>query len=162
MKLTIAQIITISFAFALYISCSGNPTKSSSATVTPESDNTTTTSATTSSSTTSNSTYASSVSSNGSSISEKDPYEVMHVAFEDSPEIDKIKPLLEAVMATYGFDKTDDNRLRVANMLVTLRKKSAAGVTEMELLKHIYQHGSNRLSLPEQAALSSISLEQSK
>ena len=97
-----------------------------------------------------------------SAVEEKDPYEIMHIAFEGYPEIVEIKPLLEAVMETYSFPKTDENRLKVGNMLVALRKASTVGVTEMEILKHIYQHGSNKISLPDQAGLSATLLEVDK
>jgi hypothetical protein len=92
----------------------------------------------------------------------KDAYEIMHVAFVGSPDIESIRPMLESVMETYGFIKTDDNRLKIGNMLVTLRQSSAVGVTEMDILKHIYQYGSNAITLPEQAGLSATLLETSK
>lgn len=95
-------------------------------------------------------------------ITEKDPYEIMHVAFEGSPEIDKIKPMLEAVLDNYSLPKTDVYRLKVGNMLVALRKASAVGVTEMKILKHIYQNGNNKLTLPQQAGLSATILEKSE
>ena len=85
----------------------------------------------------------------------------MHIAFEGYPEVSEIKPMLEAVMDNYSFPKTDDTRLKVGNMLVVLRKASAVGVTEMQILKHIYQHGSNKISLPDQAGLSATLLETS-
>ncbi len=97
-----------------------------------------------------------------SSSNEKDPYEMMQVAFEGSPEISKIKPMLEAVLEKYDLPKTDEYRLKVGSMLVSLRKASAVGVTEMEILKHIYQKGSNKISLPDQAGLSATLLETSK
>lgn len=97
-----------------------------------------------------------------SSTTEKDPYEIMHVAFEGSPEISNIKPMLEAVLVTYGLPKTDEYRLKVGSMLVTLRKASSVGVTEMDILKNIYQHGSNKISLPDQAGISATLLERSK
>lgn len=97
-----------------------------------------------------------------SSSNEKDPYEMMQVAFEGSPEISKIKPMLEAVLEKYNLPKTDEYRLKVGSMLVSLRKASAVGVTEMEILKHIYQNGSNKISLPDQAGLSATLLETSK
>lgn len=97
-----------------------------------------------------------------SSVAEKDPYEIMEVAFEGSPEISKIKPMLEAVIEKYDLPKTDEYRLKVGSMLVSLRKASAVGVTEMEILKHIYQHGSNKISLPDQAGISATLLETSK
>lgn len=97
-----------------------------------------------------------------SSSNEKDPYEMMQVAFEGSPEISKIKPMLEAILEKYDLPKTDEYRLKVGSMLVSLRKASAVGVTEMEILKHIYQNGSNKISLPDQAGLSATLLETSK
>ena len=97
-----------------------------------------------------------------SSVAEKDPYEMMQVAFEGSPEISRIKPVLEAVIQKYDLPKTNEYRLKVGSMLVSLRKASAVGVTEMEILKHIYQHGSNQISLPDQAGISARLLETSK
>lgn len=104
------------------------------------------------------STYKSSGNSSVS-VPEKDPYEIMTVTFKGFPEIENIKPMLESVMETYNFAKTDDNRLKIANVLISLRKESAVGVTEMEILKHIYQHGSNKLTFPEQAGISATLLE---
>jgi len=95
-------------------------------------------------------------------VEEKDPYEIMEVAFEGYPEISKIKPMLEAVLEKYDLPKTDEYRLKVGSMLVSLRKESVLGVTEMEILKHIYQHGSNKISLPFQAAISATLLESRK
>jgi hypothetical protein len=86
----------------------------------------------------------------------------MQVAFKGSPEISKIKPMLEAVIENYDLPKTDEYRLKVGSMLVALRKASAVGVTEMEILKHIYQNGSNKISLPDQAGISATLLETSK
>lgn len=93
---------------------------------------------------------------------DKDPYEIMEVAFEDSPEAAKIRPLLESVMNSYNLPITDENRLKVASMLVSLRKESVLGITEMEILKHIYQYGIKSISLPEQAAISVVYLEKNK
>lgn len=101
-------------------------------------------------------------SSSSTSVAEKDPYELMHLAFVGSPEVSEIKPMLDAVMDKYNFPKTNDNRLKVGNMLVALRKASPVGVTEMEILKHIYQEGSNQISLPDQAGISATLLETSK
>lgn len=101
-------------------------------------------------------------SNSSSNPSEKDPYEIMHIAFEGSPEIDEIKSLLEVVMDNFSFPKTDENRLKLANGLVVLRKASTVGVTEMDILKHIYQHGTNKISLAEQLGLSATILETSK
>jgi hypothetical protein len=115
-----------------------------------------------SNSSSSSSTSSSSSDDSTSIVAEKDPYEIMHIAFEGSPEVDKIKPLIEAVMNNYQLPLTNENKLKVGSMLVSLRKASAVGVTEMEILKHIYQHGSNKISLPDQAGISATLLETSK
>jgi len=59
---------------------------------------------------------------------------MMQVAFKGSPEISKIKPMLEAVIEKYDLPKTDEYRLKVGSILVSLRKASAVGVTEMKFL----------------------------
>lgn len=113
------------------------------------------------SSTIGSSSYSSSTSS--SSISaEKDPYEIMNVAFVGNPKISEIKPLMESVMDNYNLPQTNENKLKVGSMLVALRKSNTVGVTEMDILKHIYLYGSNKLTLPEQAGISSTLLITSK
>lgn len=47
-------------------------------------------------------------------------------------------------------------------MLVALRKESAVGVTEMEILKHMYQNGDASKDIKMQAAESMLILEQTK
>ncbi len=137
---------TAIFAFFItLVSCSNNPLPNNS---------------------TSNS--SSNSSSNGppensrSSVREEDPYEVMHVAFEGMPAISTIKPMIEAIMDRYNMPKTNDNILKVGNMLVSMRQTSTVGLTEIELLKHIYQHGSDRVTLAQQAGISATLLETSK
>lgn len=115
-----------------------------------------------SSSSTSPSTSTTTPSSSTSKIADKDPYEVIHIAFEGFPDKEEVQPMLEAVMRRYDMPVTNDNILKVGNMLVVLRKESKVGVTEMEILKHIYQKGSSSITLPEQAGISSVLLEQSK
>ena len=115
-----------------------------------------------SSASTAPSTQSSSSSSSSSSIADKDPYEVIHIAFEGFPDKEDVQPMLEAVMKRYNMTVTNDNIIKVGNMLVTLKQDSKVGVTEMEILKHIYQKGSSSITLPEQAGISSVLLEQSK
>lgn len=87
-----------------------------------------------------------------------DPYEMMHSVFIGNPEISEIKPLVEGVLKKYTLPATDEYRLKVGSMLVSLRKYNEGKITEMELLKHIYQYGSNRISFPDQAGLSATIL----
>lgn len=143
-----SNLTAIIIASVLLTSCSNSSSTDYSSSPSNESSNSTTPSYTTPERT--------------SSSNEKDPYEMMQVAFEGSPEFSKIKPMLEAVLEKYDLPKTDEYRLKVGSMLVSLRKASAVGVTEMEILKHIYQNGSNKISLPDQAGLSATLLETSK
>lgn len=113
------------------------------------------------SSTTSTAPTTSTPSSN-SAIADKDPYEVIHIAFEGFPDKEVVQPMMEAVMKRYNMTITNDNILKVGNMLVVLKQESKVGVTEMDILKHIYQKGSASITLPEQAGISSVLLEQSK
>lgn len=88
------------------------------------------------------------------SFTDEDPYEMMHAVFMGNPEISEIKPLIEGVLKKYTLPVTNEYRLKVGNMLLSLRKLNNDKVSEMELLKHIYRFGSNRISLPDQAGLS--------
>lgn len=87
---------------------------------------------------------------------------MMEVAFEGYPDREEIKPMLEEVMKRYGLDITEDNLSRAGSVLVTLRKESKVGVTELEILKHMYQRGAVNSTFPNQAAVSSLILERTK
>jgi len=104
----------------------------------------------------------SSASASNSEIADKDPYEVIHIAFEGFPDKEEVQPIMEAVIKRYNMTITNDNILKVGNMLVVLKKESKVGVTEMDILKHIYQKGSASVTLPEQAGISSTILEVTK
>jgi maltose-binding protein MalE len=104
----------------------------------------------------------SSTTSSTSTTDSEDPYYMMHIAFEGMPEIEEFKPMLDAVMERYGIESNRENLLKVGNVLVTLRKESKVGVTEAELLKHIYQRGSSQVTFPEQAGASAVILEKTK
>lgn len=88
--------------------------------------------------------------------------EKIHIAFDGMPDEESVKKLIEAVMHRYGIIINNENTLRVANVLVTLKNESKVGVTEMDILKHIYQKGTNQLQFSEQAALSATILETNK
>jgi hypothetical protein len=89
-------------------------------------------------------------------------FDKIHIAFEGMPETGKVRPLLEAVMNRYKIVINNDNVLKVANVLVALKNDSKVGVTEMEILKHIYQTGSTSIDYSTQAAISAGLLEQYK
>ena len=92
----------------------------------------------------------------------KSVYEKTQTAFENSPRKSEVKPIMEDVMETYNLEITDENIEKTASMLITLRKDSKVGVTEMDILKHMYQNGSKNNSLTDQAAISFTYLESTK
>ena len=89
-------------------------------------------------------------------------YSMMEVAFEGNPSTSEIKPMMEEVMKSYNLDVNEENLQKVASMLVSLRKESKVAVTEMEILKNIYQKGDRNVPLTTQAAISLMNLEQTK
>jgi hypothetical protein len=91
-----------------------------------------------------------------------EPYEKIHIAFEGFPDIESVKPLLEAVMKRHNITINNENILKCANVLVVFKNDSKVGVTEMEILKHIYQKGSSSIDYPTQAAVSYTYLETTK
>lgn len=99
---------------------------------------------------------------NGIGGNADDAYGKIHIAFEGMPDTEKVKPLLEAVMNRYNIVINNDNVLRCANVLVVLKKDSKVGVTEMDILKHMYQSGSSSVDYATQAAISATYLEQTK
>lgn len=91
-----------------------------------------------------------------------DAYQKIHIAFEGMPEIEKVKPLLDAVMERYNIVINNDNVLKCANVLVVMKNNSKVGVTEMDILKHMYQTGNSSVDYATQAAISATYLEQTK
>ncbi len=91
-----------------------------------------------------------------------DAYTMMETAFEGSPRKSEIQPMMQKVMEMYGYQETEDNLQKFGSVLVTLRKESILGVTEMDILKHIYQFGNPNITFPEQAAISALYLEKHK
>lgn len=106
-------------------------------------------------------------SSNTSSIintakSSEEAYEMLHVVFYGKPELETIKKLMGAVMAKYNIEENYENLNRCGSALLSMRNSSAVGVTEMEILKHMYQHGDVSQKFPNQVAISATILEQIK
>lgn len=62
-------------------------------------------------------------------------YEMMENAFVGNPSQSKIQPLMESVLEKYGKSINEDNLERAASVLVSLRKESKVGVTEMDVFK---------------------------
>lgn len=95
-------------------------------------------------------------------ILKEDPYEKICFVFIGKPSKVKVQPLLEATMKKFNLSITDENVMKAASCVLSLRKTSAVGVTEMEILKHMYQKGSTKISFPNQAAISFTLLETNK
>lgn len=91
-----------------------------------------------------------------------DAYTMMETAFEGYPKKSEIQPMMKKVMDMYGYPETEENLQRFGSVLVSLRKNSVLGVTEMDILKHVYQFGSTDIDFPEQAAISALYLEKYK
>lgn len=91
--------------------------------------------------------------------SSEEAYEMLHVVFKGQPELASIRKLMHPVMTMYNMEENYENLNRCGSALLAMRKSSAVGVTEMEILKHMYQYGSNHLTFAEQVALSATILE---
>jgi len=103
-------------------------------------------------------TNQSSVVNTGKSADEA--YEMLHVVFEGRPEKETVQRLMSAVMAKYGIEENYENLNRCGSALLSMKQSSAIGITEMQILKHMYQHGDAGQSFPNQAAISAVLLEQ--
>lgn len=99
---------------------------------------------------------------NSSAIEGKDAYEVMEVAFEGYPSKEKIQPMLEAVMTRYRMSIDNESLLHVANALVVMKNQSKVGVTEMDILKYVYQRGNSTDDLATNIAIAATVLEATK
>jgi homoaconitase/3-isopropylmalate dehydratase large subunit len=88
-------------------------------------------------------------------------YDMLHVVFEGNPEKEVIRKLMSAVMAKYNIEENYENLNRCGSALLGLKQSSAIAITEMQILKHMYQHGDSGYNFPTQAAISAVFLEQS-
>jgi hypothetical protein len=88
-----------------------------------------------------------------------DPYQIIDSVFEGYPDKSQVQPMLEAVMKRYNFPVTNDNILTAGNVLYDLKRASRVGITEMEIVRHMYQQGSAEGSMFEQARISAAALE---
>lgn len=91
-----------------------------------------------------------------------DAYTMMETAFEGYPRKSEIQPIMQKVMQMYGYPETEENLQKFGSVLISLRKNSVLGITEMDILKHVYQFGSTDITFDQQAAISSVYLEKYK
>ena len=91
-----------------------------------------------------------------------DAYVIITGSFEGNPSKSQVQPMLEDVMKSHGLEITDENINKTSSALVSMRLDSKIGVTEMEILKHVYQNGSPDQPLPTDIAISAYYLEKTK
>ncbi len=92
-------------------------------------------------------------------VLQKSAYEKIELAFIGKPKESEIRPILDKVIQFHGAAVTELNREKSASVLVNLRKSSKNRVTEMDILKHMYNNGTEKISFPDQAAISFTLLE---
>lgn len=90
-------------------------------------------------------------------VKETTAYEKMTVVFDGQPAISEIKAILEPVMIKHKLPVTEENLSKAASMLVSARERS--NIKEMDLLRHMYKNGSDKLSFTEQAGISLVMLQ---
>jgi hypothetical protein len=91
--------------------------------------------------------------------SANEAFEMLQVVFKGNPRIEFVERLLSAVMEKYHLEINYENINRCGSAVLSLREASAVGVTEMEILKHMYQQGDKNQSFPNQAGVSAAILE---
>jgi len=89
-------------------------------------------------------------------------YETMELLFEGYPATSEIQPMLETVMTRFDVEITEENLKIYGGELYSRRKKSLVGVTEMEILKDVYQKGYTENTLEGEILLSYLYLESTK
>jgi len=98
------------------------------------------------------------------SVQDMDALSQMCLAFEGSPSSEAIKALLDQVLPLYGLEANEENYSRVGSVLVTLRKESKVGITEMHILSYMAMSGPppTNMEFPDMAALAFTALESSE
>jgi hypothetical protein len=92
------------------------------------------------------------------SVNEMTALQQMAIAFEGGYTSQRIKPVMDKALDTYGVPINEENYSRAASTLIVLRKEH--GAKEMDILDYMirsYVPGVN-VQFPEAAALSSVFL----
>ncbi|WP_299288465.1 hypothetical protein [uncultured Mucilaginibacter sp.] len=89
-------------------------------------------------------------------------YEKMHVVFTDKPSEETISKLMNPILTNYSLPIDEEHEEKFASALVSMKQQSAVGVTEMEILKYMYQHPDASSSLPEAIGKAATILEMRK
>ena len=70
-------------------------------------------------------------------------YDTIAKAFKGSPNAENVKQLMDTVLRQSNVEISRDNVVRFANDLKIRRNGSKRGVTEIDLLNEMYQHGTS-------------------
>lgn len=74
---------------------------------------------------------------------QEDAYKKIETIFKGSVIKKDIQPMLEDVMTRYKIAINNENLLKTASKLIYMSNKSKVNVTEMDILKHMYQYGNS-------------------
>ena len=88
-------------------------------------------------------------------------YDTIANAFKGNPKAENVKELMDTVLKQCNMDITRDNVTHFANELVTKRKATKVGISEMDILKEMYQHGTSA-DLDTRLGTAAAKLEQRK
>jgi hypothetical protein len=88
------------------------------------------------------------------------PYSQIESVFIGNPSSEKVQKLIDAMLVRYDMPITEDNIMKVADVLLNCRKQSNVGVTEMDILTHAYKGiKKDGVSIEMQLAISAFVLE---
>ncbi len=88
-------------------------------------------------------------------------YDTIAAAFKGRPDARNVKQLMDTVLRQCNMEVSHKNVMRFANDLEAKRKNSKVGVTEMDILKEMYQHGTTT-DLAQRLATATTVLEKVK
>lgn len=84
-----------------------------------------------------------------SSYKEQTPaYEQFHVVFKGEPEVQDIQKLMDAILDQYQMEKTELNKHKFGSALLKMQQTSPTGVSEMQIMKYMYQNSDASTPLP--------------
>ena len=88
-------------------------------------------------------------------------YDTIASAFKGNPKAENVKQLIDTVLKQCNMEVTRDNVTHFAKKLVEKRKANKGGMTEMNILKEMYQHGTSA-DLATRLGTAATKLEQTK
>ena len=89
-------------------------------------------------------------------------YEQFQTVFKGNPRAEEIQKLMDAIIEQYGMENTDKLKNQIASALLGMSNDSAVGVTEMDIMKYMYQNPQLAKPLPTAIAEAAFILEKIK